>query len=999
MKNQFLKIALSMIFVAGGVNAQAQDYNARYTNNGYVFQNVNAIPGNIVKTDGNLAGRITVINTDQRWTADTIYLLNNLTFVESPATLIIEPGTIVRGEPVTTGGSSTLDPADPGSLIICRGAKIVAQGTAESPIYFTSVGDPFVPGGTNTIPVNVNSNAITSAVNAAKYNTAAYTNGSYSSWKAHDMDAQWGGLTILGKAPVGFGGATTNSGNLQIGVSNTVNGPYTQNPIWTFSGGQTNGGNIAWNGTNNVDNGQASSSFKLQPLFSPVGVDYVRIDSGGKFVGHKPGFTATAADGSRTADKTVLGTVSVAYNFGTDNGFNGSSSTTASPANAAAVADDTVTGGDDYWEITNVALKINSVSTNSTNGLVTTNLARGLQYNVPTKKDTAPFATTNGFAGAEIALQYANGTYLTYNGTNGSYVYTNAAMVNGFKPATSGATNSSGLLTNTYVNIGTNTNSSVYTNQMVQFPNLRLILLPTSLYGVIVKAPATFTLSTAPTVAITGGNATTNATAVCSVANGVSDPSAIPLKGGIGANFIEGFQAIDGAAYGITNSATLSGGIYGGPDSGDNSGCIRFCRFSYGGFVLSPNNEINGVTYGGAGSKTVTEFVEIFNNADDDFEMFGGYNNLKYVAGIFGGDDGFDTDMGYRGKGQFMFQLQNNTRSASANTGRPTANIGDNTGENDGNEDPNTAVNDNYPGTEFTYFNLTAIGVGYNVNGTFPSDRSGPNFKDNSGGKIFDSVYVECPGGVVQDQADTRRINLCERPNSASVAGEPQGVLAYDSWGRCGGGKTNAPTNSSFTDFSKLFPTTSGRTSSGGGTINTANTTNKLTVASLSNSFTTNTIVVSTGENGRLNGVDPTLAAGIAERSNGTCPTNSITVNTNATLGVMAGTANRGSYFAGTTHRGAFKDFNWLKGWSLADDLGVFADNNVQVPEVTLSRNSAGVLSLSFPAAANIQYNVELSSDNKEFFPFEVMGQASAGTISKSLNRTNDVTFVRVTPL
>jgi hypothetical protein len=113
----------------------------------------------------------------------------------------------------------------------------------------------------------------------------------------------------------------------------------------------------------------------------------------------------------------------------------------------------------------------------------------------------------------------------------------------------------------------------------------------------------------------------------------------------------------------------------------------------------------------------------------------------------------------------------------------------------------------------------------------------------------------------------------------------------------------------------------------------------------------------------------------------------------------MSGTANRGSYFAGTTHRGAFKDFNWLKGWSLADDLGVFADNSVLVPEVTLSRNSAGVLSLSFPAAANIQYNVELSSDNKEFFPFEVMGQASAGTISRSLNRTNDVTFVRVTPL
>jgi len=40
-----------------------------------------------------------------------------------------------------------------------------------------------------------------------------------------------------------------------------------------------------------------------------------------------------------------------------------------------------------------------------------------------------------------------------------------------------------------------------------------------------------------------------------------------------------------------------------------------------------------------------------------------------------------------------------------------------------------------------------------------------------------------------------------------------------------------------------------------------------------------------------------------------------------------------------------------------------------------------------------------LSSDNKEFQPYEVMTQASQGTITRALNRTNDVTFVRVTPL
>jgi len=1010
MKNQFLKIALSMLFVAGGVNVQAQDYNGRYTNNGYIFQNVNAIPGNLTKTNGTLAGRITVINTDQRWTADTVYILNNLTFVEPPGNLIIEPGTIIRGEPVTTGGSSTLDPADPGSLIICRGAKITAVGTAESPIYFTSAGDPFVPGGTNTIPVNVNSSSFDASTEAAKYNTVAYSNGAYTSFKAHDIDARWGGLTILGNASVGFGGPTGAAGNLQIGVLTTTNGGYTQNPVWTF-GSTTNGklansNNIAWTGTNNIDNGQASSAFKLEPLFFPAGVDSIRVDNGGKFTGHKPDLLATPADGSRTATKTELGSVSLVYNFGANGTFNGSSATTSSPGSVASVAADTVTGGDDYWEISAVAIK--STTTTNTNTLaVTTNWARGLQYNVPTKKDTAPFTTAGGFSGAEVALQYKNGGTVTNNLTTSSANgWTFAYNSNSINPPTSGLDTNTMRITNSFVNIWTNatTNSLIYTNQMVSYPILRMILEPTSLYGVIVKKPDAFgALSVAPSVTISGGNATTDGQAECSVAGIVGQPSAIPLKGGIGANFIEGFQAIDGPAYGITNSVALSGGIYGGRTDSDNSGTIRFCRFSFGGYVLSPNNEINGVTYGGVGSGTVTEFVEVFNNADDDFEMFGGCNNLKYVAGIFGGDDGFDTDMGYRGKGQFMFQLQNNTKGSSTTTSRPTANIGDNTCENDGNEDPNTATNTSYPGTEFTYFNLTAIGVGYNCAGTFPSDRSGPNFKDNSGGKIFDSVFVECPGGAVQDQASPRRVTLCEVTNSAGVAGEPQGVLAYDSWGRCGGGKTSAPTNSSFTDFSKLFPTTSGRTSSGGGTINPADTTNKLTVGSLSNSFTANTIVVSTGENGRLNGVDPTLANSIAERSNGTCPTSSIKVDVGTTNGVMSGTVNRNAnstfVFAGTTHRGAFKDFNWLKGWSLADDLGVFAQNNVEVPDVTLSRDSAGVVSYSFTGAAGIQYNVEWSQDNKNFYPVDVVvGGGSAGTITNSLNRT-DITFVRVTPL
>lgn len=67
------------------------------------------------------------ITTNTTWTADKIYLLKGFVFVESGATLTIEPGTIIKG-----------DLASKGTLTIKQGAKIDARGTALKPIVFTS---------------------------------------------------------------------------------------------------------------------------------------------------------------------------------------------------------------------------------------------------------------------------------------------------------------------------------------------------------------------------------------------------------------------------------------------------------------------------------------------------------------------------------------------------------------------------------------------------------------------------------------------------------------------------------------------------------------------------------------------------------------------------------------------------------------------------------------------------------------------------------------------
>ncbi len=70
------------------------------------------------------------ITSNTTWTKDNTYLLQGYTFVINNATLTIEPGTVIKGK-VSTG-------ADAAALIITRGAKIMAEGTASAPIIFTS---------------------------------------------------------------------------------------------------------------------------------------------------------------------------------------------------------------------------------------------------------------------------------------------------------------------------------------------------------------------------------------------------------------------------------------------------------------------------------------------------------------------------------------------------------------------------------------------------------------------------------------------------------------------------------------------------------------------------------------------------------------------------------------------------------------------------------------------------------------------------------------------
>jgi hypothetical protein len=64
-------------------------------------------------------------NWNRTLSADTLYTLTGLYYVDSTYSITIEPGTIIQGDTAAT-------------LIIARGAKIHATGTASDPIVFTS---------------------------------------------------------------------------------------------------------------------------------------------------------------------------------------------------------------------------------------------------------------------------------------------------------------------------------------------------------------------------------------------------------------------------------------------------------------------------------------------------------------------------------------------------------------------------------------------------------------------------------------------------------------------------------------------------------------------------------------------------------------------------------------------------------------------------------------------------------------------------------------------
>jgi hypothetical protein len=117
-----------------------------------------------------------------------------------------------------------------------------------------------------------------------------------------------------------------------------------------------------------------------------------------------------------------------------------------------------------------------------------------------------------------------------------------------------------------------------------------------------------------------------------------------------------GSATCEAAIEGVSGTPAL----YGGEVSADNSGSLTFTQVRFAGFPLpgTAGNELNGITFGGVGSATNVEYIQVHNNADDGVEFFGGNVNVRYLVLTGNDDDSIDWDTGYTGNIQFAIVVQ-----------------------------------------------------------------------------------------------------------------------------------------------------------------------------------------------------------------------------------------------------------------------------------------------------------------------------------------------------
>jgi hypothetical protein len=198
-------------------------------------------------------------------------------------------------------------------------------------------------------------------------------------------------------------------------------------------------------------------------------------------------------------------------------------------------------------------------------------------------------------------------------------------------------------------------------------------------------------------VVTTGGRVDAQGTANAPIRFTSSQPEGSRVGGDWGGVVLLGLAPIN--VMGGTNQiegfpAGTTGTQYGGSDATHDCGTLNYVEIHFGGFMLAPNNELNGLTLGGCGTGTDIDFVHVHQGSDDGIEVFGGTVDIKHAISSQNQDDGFDWDFGWQGRVQY-FIVQH---SALSNQGIEA--------------DNHPSAFDSMPRTQPTVYNMSIFGSG-----------------------------------------------------------------------------------------------------------------------------------------------------------------------------------------------------------------------------------------------------------------------------------------------
>ncbi len=537
------------------------------------------------------------IESDVTLDPSVAYRLTGTVSVKSGATLTIPAGTTIKANK----GFSNY-------IIVEQGGRIMAEGTANAPVTFTS----------------------------AEANPAA---------------ADWGGIWINGYAPISGGGTGATEVDNTIPYGGTD--PHDDSGVLKYV-------IIAYSGAQSTENIE-HNGLTLDAVGDGTVVENIYIYDGGDDAVEFFGGTVNVSNMLAVNCDDDMFDVTQGWSGTLDNAYGvweaGYTSTESDPRGVESdgnldgehsehngqsdftMSNITIKNASDYLMEDGIKVRRGATAT-ITNALIIGGSAKDI-IDLTDSKGDATTATS-----ISLTVQSASGTSndIHANGTNANVVIedgntgasTSAFGWTGYDFSSEETATINGDIT------GETRLNALYTYTLDGTLSVKdggTLIIPA---GTTIKATPGFS---SYVLVEQGGKIMAEGTASAPIT--FTSAEASPAAADWGGIWINGYAPISGGGTGATEvDNTIP---YGGTDPHDNSGVMKYVIIAYSGAQSTENIEHNGLTLDAVGDGTVIENIYVYDGGDDAVEFFGGTVNVTNMLAVNCDDDMFDVTQGWTG--------------------------------------------------------------------------------------------------------------------------------------------------------------------------------------------------------------------------------------------------------------------------------------------------------------------------------------------------------------